>query len=148
MAKNKKSQNNTPVAETKSVSVTPAPVNLTAEQQELANIEARAAQLKTEIANKQAAEKQARTDMINGFITAAGVADVTGLINFLKSNSKGSSARGRKIDAAVKAAIDADVKAGNGTGEAIATRHGVSGQYVQGRRKALGMVKTRKVSAV
>lgn len=106
-------------------------------------------------AEREAAAIEVLKASIDALPVSLNVADLNAVINLIKTHQKGmigaskkvSLGRGRRIDAAVKVAIDADVKAEVDTVAAISERHGVSSQYVQGRRKSLGLTTARVVVA-
>ncbi len=92
-----------------------------------------------------------KTD-IDGLLVTFKMSSFDELIELIRRHSKGllgveapaaGTGRGRRLDADTKVRIDADVKADKDTVAVIAERHGCSTQYVQGRRKALGLTQTR-----
>lgn len=99
------------------------------------------------------AQRVAKVEMFTRHLTEAGITKTgrEGLTEYMAvartffapvpaSSNGGTSGRGRRIDEAVKIAVDVDVKAQKDTAKDIAARHGVSVPYVQGRRKELGLV--------
>lgn len=106
-------------------------------------------------AEREAAAIETLKASIDALPTSLGVADLNAVINLIKTHQKGmigaakkvSLGRGRRIDAETKVKIDADVKAEVDTVASIAERYGVSSQYVQGRRKALGLTAARATVA-
>lgn len=134
------------------VPVAPVATGLTQDEEtKLTELQAQIEQLKAaKIEREKQAQEKLKADL-NALPAQFNQPDMDSMIKLLKRHMKGSnpskprtnSGRGHIIPDDVKKAAEADIKANKDTIKVIAERHGVSAPWVQGRRKAMGLVVSR-----